>query len=235
MPDYHWKKGEFKWKESAKPVYRWAGGFTRRVIMGDKLDLNAPVTNLTEPVGSIKDPNSRISPFKVMKGVQAVDAKNKYILVPHLFPRDKEDKTAYWKHRDWHKAFTDGMQAVGLPYSGEYVWKETWMYWGLNHEVMPAKSALSCVQCHNSLKGEKTCDRCHQDNRNVDFEKVARKGTDFSYMMSKGRDVGHLIGATDYIDFKALGYTGDPIVHGGRFKKMPMGYRATGEIKPEQP
>jgi hypothetical protein len=25
--DYHWKKGEFIWKESAKPVYRWYGGF----------------------------------------------------------------------------------------------------------------------------------------------------------------------------------------------------------------
>jgi hypothetical protein len=29
----------------------------------------------------------------------------------------------------------------------------------------------------------------------------------------------------DYIDFKALGYKGDPIIHGGRFKKLPMGYK----------
>jgi hypothetical protein len=44
-------------------------------------------------------------------------------------------------------------------------------------------------------------------------------------MASKGRDVSHLIGKTDYIDFKALGYKGDPIIHGGRFKKLPMGYK----------
>jgi hypothetical protein len=41
-----------------------------------------------------------------MAGVQAVDAQyNHYLLVPHLFPKDKEDKTAFWKHRDWQKAF----------------------------------------------------------------------------------------------------------------------------------
>lgn len=47
-------------------------------------------------------------------------------------------------------------------------------------------------------------------------------------MKSKGRDVRHLIGATDYIGFKALGYKGDPIIHGGRFKKAPMGYKFKG-------
>ncbi len=159
-----------------------------------------------------------------MKGIQAVDADHYHILVPHLYPRNKEDKTAYWKHLDWEKAFVDGMNAVNLEYSGSYRWKETWMYWRLDHEVMPANMALSCVQCHDSLKGERTCNRCHQDNRNVDFKKYTRKGTDFSYMKSKGRDVGHLIDKTDYINFKALGYKGDPIIYGGRFKKLPMGY-----------
>jgi octaheme c-type cytochrome (tetrathionate reductase family) len=226
MPDYNWKKGEFEWKESAKPVYRWYGGFFKRVFLGDRIDLDAPVTNLTEPVGSIKDPNSKIAPFKIMKGTQPADAKYAYLLVPHLFPRNPEDKTAYWKHLDWQKAITDGMEAAGIPYSGDYRWVETWMYWGVEHEVMPAKSALSCVQCHESLKGERTCDRCHQDSREVDFKKLAHKGTDFSWMVTQGRDVSDLIGTTDYIDFKALGYKGDPVIYGGRFKKLPMGYKA---------
>jgi hypothetical protein len=160
-----------------------------------------------------------------MKAIQAVDADNDTILVPHLFPRNKEDSTAYWKNFDWEKAFNDGMNAVGLEYSGSYKWKETWMYWRLEHEVMPSDMALSCVQCHESLKGDKTCNRCHQDNRDLDFKKIAQKGTDFSYMKSQGRDVEELIHKTDYINFKALGYKGDPIIHGGRFKRMPMGYQ----------
>jgi hypothetical protein len=48
-------------------------------------------------------------------------------------------------------------------------------------------------------------------------------------MAERGRDVSHLVGTTDYIDFKALGYKGDPIIHGGRFKKLPMGYRPAGQ------
>ena len=41
-----------------------------------------------------------------------------------------------------------------------------------------------------------------------------------------GRDVADLVGKTNYIDYKALGYKGDPIIYGGRFKKLPMGYKA---------
>ncbi len=55
-------------------------------------------------------------------------------------------------------------------------------------------------------------------NRNVDFKKIAPEETDLSYMASKGRDVSHLIGTTDDIDFKALGFKGGPINHGARFK-----------------
>jgi hypothetical protein len=67
----------------------------------------------------------------------------------------------------------------------------------------------------------------------VEFKALAHQGTDFSHMKSQGRDVDHLIGKTDYIDFKALGYEGDPILHGGRFKKLPLKYShqalSTGE------
>ena len=223
--DYHWKKGEFRWKESAVPTYTWYNGYMDRVLKGDQVDLSADVINLTQPVGAFKDPNSKITPFKIMKGVQAIDKEYQHVLVPHLFPRNKEDKTAYWKHLDWDKALRDGTEAAGLEFSGSYEWKETWMYWRVDHEVMPAEMALSCVQCHDGLKGEKTCDRCHQDNRDVDFKKIAKKGTDFAKMKEEGRDVESLVDKTDYIDFKALGYEGDPVIHGGRFKKLPMGYK----------
>ena len=48
-------------------------------------------------------------------------------------------------------------------------------------------------------------------------------------MARRGRDVSELVGATDYIDFKALGYKGDPIIHGGRFKLLPLGQKQSPE------
>ncbi len=224
-PDYNYKKGEFKWEESSKPDYAWYSGYMNRVLVGDKVDINADVILLTKPVGSFRDPTSKITPFKIMKAIQAVDADHNQILIPHLFPRNKKDTTAYWKYFDWQKSFKDGMDAAGLEYSGSYKWKKTSMYWRLDHEVMPANMALGCAQCHKSLKGEKTCNRCHQDNRNAEFKKLSNQGTDFRRMKAKGRDVGHLIGETDYIDFKALGYKGDPIIYGGRFKKLRIKHK----------
>ena len=160
-----------------------------------------------------------------MKGIQGADAKYRYLLIPHLFPYNKEDKSAYWKSFDWQKSFKEGMKKAGLKYSGKYIWVGTRMYWRIEHEVMPKEYALSCVQCHESLKGERTCNRCHQDNRNVEFKKLAFKGVDFKYLHMKGRDVQELIGQTDYINFKALGYKGDPIIYGGRFTQLPLGYK----------
>jgi octaheme c-type cytochrome (tetrathionate reductase family) len=238
LPDYAWNKGEFCWKEAAKPEYTWFNGYVERVYIGDTVDTEGAVVtpdmsraekqsgrfiNLTAPVGGIQDPVSRITPFKIMRGVQPIDARQDYFLVPHLFPYDKEDKTAYWQGASWDTAIAEGMKVVGLEYSGEFEWVRTAMYWRIEHEVMPKESALSCVHCHESLTEEKTCDRCHQDGRNLDFKKLARQGADFSYMHEQGRDVSHLIGTTDYIDFKALGYKGDPIIHGGRFKQLPLG------------
>ena len=219
MPDYSWNKGEFRWKESAKPDYLWYNGGVKRYILGDKINSNG-VTKLTEPVGGIWDSESRIYPFKPMRGKQMADAKYNTFITPHLFGPE-----GYWTTLDWEKAFEIGMKAAGLPYSGEYKWVETIMYWGLNHETMPAGAALGCAQCHEALTGTKTCDRCHQDNRNIDFNKLSQLGADFGFMKARGRDVSHLIGITDYLNFKALGYKGDPIIYGGRFTKLPMGYK----------
>lgn len=238
MPDYNWQKGSFEWKESAKPTYAWYNGYMERLLLGDTINpksdaffpgenpsaatrRNMVTTNITAPVGSIKDPGSKIFPFKLMDGIQPADATHDYLLVPHLFPLSNDDPSAYWKNLNWNKAFTAGMQAAGLPYSGKYKWVRTNMYWGIKHEVTPKEMALSCAQCHESLGTEKTCDRCHQDRRDLDFKKLSRQGVDFAAMHAKGRDVGALVGSTDYLNFKALGYKGDPILHGGRFTQLP--------------
>ncbi len=224
-PIYHFKKGNFRWKKSVKPVYTWYNGYVKRMFFGDKIDPRAKgfkpgehlsyeekqklvFTSIVEPVGSIEDPDSKITPFKIMKGIQGADAKYRYLLVPHLFPYNKEDKTAYWKSFDWQNSFIEGMKKAGLKYSGKFIWVGTKMYWRVEHEVMPEKYALTCDMCHLSLKDKKGCSRCHSDNRYEKFKKWASQSP-------LKRIVGD---QTDYINFKALGYKGDPIVYGSRFK-----------------
>jgi hypothetical protein len=121
MEDYNWMKGSFEWKESKKPVYTWYNGYMERLLLGDPIrpetDAFGPgenpsveakrrmvATNITSPVGSIKDPSSKIFPFKLMDGIQPADAVHNYLLAPHLYPTSPDDATAYWKHLDWQKA-----------------------------------------------------------------------------------------------------------------------------------
>jgi len=226
--DYLWKKGEFVWKETAKPEYSWFNGKVQRYLLGDKIE-SMDLLKITSPVGNFKDPQSKIHPFKVMRGIQPMDPNTKLLLAPHLF-----GKGGYWKELDWDRAFKSGMESSGLTYSGEYTWINTEMYWLVNHEVTPKSMALSCATCHSTFKeaidyhfssNVRTCNRCHQDNRNIDFKKLVEQGIDFQLLHQRGRDSKSLIDTTDYIDFKALGYKGDPIIYGGRFKQLPLGWK----------
>jgi octaheme c-type cytochrome (tetrathionate reductase family) len=213
-PLYNKKKGSFKWQEASKPVYRWYNGTVQRYLLGDQIDDDG-VTELTLPIGSKSDPASRIYPFKIHKGKQISDAVLKRLIAPKLWGE-------YWKNFDWDKAAIAGMKAAGLDYSGEYEFVDTVMYWGITHEVLPKENALACANCHESLSRAPYCGSCHENKSGLDFEDLATRGVDFNKMAEAGRDVKALIGKTDYIDFKALGYEGDPVETGGRFKKLPL-------------
>ncbi len=215
MPTYKKKKGSFKWKKDAKPSYAWYNGTVKRYILGDRINEKG-VTELARPVGDKNDQASRIYPFKLHRGKQISDATYKYLIAPQLWK-------GYWKHWDWDKASRDGMKFAGLPYSGNYEFVDTIMYWGLTHTVMPKENALSCAQCHPSLNKAPYCGSCHQEKPGVDFKALSTEGIDFRVLAKKGMDVGQLEGKTDYIDFKALGYKGDPIEVGGRFGKLLFG------------
>lgn len=219
MPNYNLEMGDFNWARSVKPAYAWYNGRVKRHLLGDQISTKG-LTAITKPAGEIKDPNSRIYPFKVMGGRQAADAVYNYLLVPHLY-----GPGGFWETFDWQEAFALGMEATGLAYSGKYEWVETVMYIGLNHEVLPKTFALSCVQCHESLKAERICGRCHQDKRGVDFKKLAFQGVDLKFLHGKRGNAKKWLESTNYINFEKLGYKGDPIVFGGRFKQLPLGWR----------
>ena len=213
-PCYSKKKGTFTWKEAVKPTYRWYNGTVERYLLGDRISAKGP-TELTRPVGDLSDPASRIYPFKLHRGKQISDAVFKYLITPQLWE-------GYWKHWDWDKAAKDGMAHAGLAYSGKYEFVETTMYWGLTHEVVPKEQALSCAECHASLNKAPYCGQCHLVRSDVDFKGLVHKGVNFKQLARMGRDVTDLVGKTNYIDYKALGYPGDPIEHGGRFTKLGL-------------
>ncbi len=169
LSDYDKKKGNFVWEKDIVPQYYWHNGKADYYEFGDKIN-PLEVLELNKLNGNIKDPKSKITPFKVMHGKQIYDSENKYLIVPKLYGKD-----GYWTTYDWHKASKLGMQSINLAYSGKFDFIETAMYWPINHMVPPASEALKCTSCHSS-------------------KEIKR------------------------LDWKALGYDGDPVKSGGRFE-----------------
>jgi hypothetical protein len=150
------------------------------------------------PVGSHDDPPRVSIPSRFTGAARSPIAVNRYLIAPKLWGD-------YWKYWDWDKAAREGMALAGLAYSGKYEFVDTVMYWGLTHEVTPADQALSCAACHSSMAKEPGCLRCHQ----------AAPGAAPAKPWAKEK-------RRDYLNFKALGYPGDPLEKGGRFRSMPL-------------
>ena len=142
---YNTMKGEMIAKTNQVPDYLWYNGSMEFYKAGDKINTSG-VTKLYNPQGSPADAGSRISPFKIHKGMQPVDPVNQTVIVPKLF--GKPGTGAYWADYDWVKAGEVGMAAVGLPFSGKVEFRETWTYWPINHMIAPKEQSLKCDACH---------------------------------------------------------------------------------------
>ncbi len=143
LETYSKMKGDFKWEKNVKPTYVWYNGSADYYQIGDKI--TDKIVSLNKINGVISDPKSKITPFKVMRGKQIYDSKNNYLIVPKLFGKD-----GYWKTFDWKAASEIGMKSINLPFSGEFGFIETEMYWPINHQVAPKTQALKCTECHSS-------------------------------------------------------------------------------------
>jgi octaheme c-type cytochrome (tetrathionate reductase family) len=136
-------KGEFIYEKNFAPTYIWFNGnLDYRYILGDKIDPNG-ITYINKPAGNIKDPSAKIFPFKLHIAKQPYDAINNYILAPITAGND-----GFWTNFDWNNAFKLAEQRMGLPYSGQYGFAETYMLWPTTHMVQPAANALQCESCH---------------------------------------------------------------------------------------
>ena len=144
-PAYMSKKGNFRWEQSVIPEYRWFNGRVDYVMIGEKIDADA-TTWINRFGGGPDDLSSRIWPVKIHRGKQPIDAVNNVLTVNHLYGNDD---TAYWKNFDWISAAAAGMEAEGLPFSGEVGFASTIMAWPITHMVAPKEDALNCTQCHS--------------------------------------------------------------------------------------
>lgn len=135
-------KGSFVYEDNFVPEYSWYNGTASRYLLGDKINPNE-VTFINHPGGDIDDPEAKIWPFKIHTARQIFDTVNNYLIQPKTV-----GEGGYWTEFDWDLAARLGSDETGLPYSGEYGFAETEMYWPLTHMVAPAGEALQCVVCH---------------------------------------------------------------------------------------
>lgn len=138
-------KGRFVWEKDVLPEYEWFNGTADHYLLGDTI-ASIPL-ELNKLNGSFHDPQSTIIPVKIHRGDQIFDKQTGMLIQPKLFSAQPGD-SAYWKDFDWDLAAEAGMKRVGLPYSGEYGFVETMMYWPINHMVSPGDQSVGCAECH---------------------------------------------------------------------------------------
>lgn len=145
----HWKylatKGDFEYAEDVVPTYAWFDGAVTATLATDTID-DSGIWPVNRIGGGPDDPDSRIWPFKVMRGKQPYDPETKRLLVNHVY--GPGDGTAFWSYFDYQKSIETGMKAAGLDWSGQIGFIETTMHWPITHMVAPAEEALTCAQCH---------------------------------------------------------------------------------------
>lgn len=139
-------KGTFTWGTNVVPDYIWFNGTADHYLLGDAVDPSAPV-HVNQLLGSASDPASKIVPVKIHRARQIYDPVRDVIVQPKLVGNGDGDG-AFWEEFDWARAAEEGMESVGLPYSGQYAFVDTTMSWPLNHMVAPREKALRCAQCH---------------------------------------------------------------------------------------
>ncbi|MCW7754594.1 tetrathionate reductase family octaheme c-type cytochrome [Desulfobotulus sp. H1] len=144
-PVYDSQKGVFEWAENEVPEYGWFKGVIRNTLVTDIIDPDTVVgVNYVDTKPS--DPNARIYPFKVHRGIQPYDAELNTLVFPKLF--GPKGSGAYWSDFDWVVSIQKGMASRDLPFSGEVGFVETTFRYPITHMVAPKDQALSCGECH---------------------------------------------------------------------------------------
>ena len=149
-PTYSSIRGKSEWEKNAIPDYIWFNGTANHYMLGDTIK-SIPVAMNTLN-GSFDDKYSKIIPVKISYGDQIYDPQTNMLIQPKLYAPQQGD-SAYWKDFNWKLASKAGMDKVGLPFSGDYDFIETKMYWPINHMVSPKEQSVGCAECHTRDEG----------------------------------------------------------------------------------
>jgi hypothetical protein len=139
-------KGVFRYGENVQPHYAWFDGRIEYTNTDREID-PSEVVEVNSISGSHDDPDSRIWPFKRMQGRQAFDKLNNTLVYTQVWGPNTD--TALWTNFDWQKAISTAMAKAGRPYSGEFGFVDTYMYWPTTHMVAPKEEAVKCRECHS--------------------------------------------------------------------------------------
>jgi len=139
-------KGDFTWRKNVKPEYVWFNGTASHYLIGDTFDPSKSL-KINELYGSYDDPDAKIIPVKIHRTKQIYDSVNHYLIQPKTYSSAPDDG-GYWQNFDWNRSAEEGMKRINLPYSGQYAFAETEMYWPVNHMVSPKANSVQCIECH---------------------------------------------------------------------------------------
>lgn len=128
-------------QKDVQPVYAWYNGRTEAQLPGEAVKKIADGSVvMMMPVGSREDPASRIYPFKLHRGrMPVLEGRN------WLIPIVVEE---FFADGDIDKAVKNAADKMYQVKDGRYSWTDTTRYMGIFHEVVPAKKALGCLDCH---------------------------------------------------------------------------------------
>jgi octaheme c-type cytochrome (tetrathionate reductase family) len=140
------KHGTSKYGSMLKPEYLWWNGIAGKTTLDTKINPTDTV-DMNPLQGDSRDLNSKIYPFKVMRGKIPYDIEYKTFIQFKSF--GPKGSGALWSDFDWAKAAEAGMGYVNKPYSGQIGFAATRSYWPVNHMVSPASEALTCTNCHS--------------------------------------------------------------------------------------
>jgi hypothetical protein len=123
------------------PAYAWYNGTTWEQLPGQPVKMQPDGTvGMMVPQGSRTDPKARIYAFKLHRAKMPVLDQKSWIIpivVEEFFASGNMDEAVENAAKDMY-----GIE------DASYHWVDTTRYMGIFHEVVPAKQALSCLDCH---------------------------------------------------------------------------------------